>query len=377
MPVEYRSWVEISRQQIAANFRAVRAAVGPAAEIAAVVKADAYGHGALEVSRVLEAEGARWLAVTSVDEGAALRQSGITARILVMADCLPFAWPALVDYKLTPVVHGLEDLRALDAYAASRDVTVPYHLKIDTGMGRLGTLASASEIAAAVRDAGHLLLGGIMSHFASAADFSSTQTDRQERQFEELHTELTRMGIAPALRHVASTNAIAYGRRESFHNMVRPGHALYGYLSNARGPAPRKILEVKPALTWKAAVLTTKELPQGSLIGYGGIVTAMRPTRIAILAVGYADGLSHRLSNRGSVIAAGRLAPILGAISMDVTTIDVTDCPSIRAGDSVTLLGTEGDVTINAQQMARTAGTISYDILCGIRARVKRLYVYL
>jgi alanine racemase len=375
MSVEYRSWVEISKQQIAENFRAVRAVVGPGVETAAVVKADAYGHGALEISRRLVAEEARWLAVSSVDEGVALREAGIETRILVMADSLPYTRPALAGYNLTPVVHSLEDVRALDSFAAPRGIRLLYHLKIDTGMGRLGTLGGASEIASTVQAATHLELEGLMSHFASAADYTTAHADTQAGAFEDLCRALCLMGITTAYRHMASTNPIAYGRRTAWHNMVRPGHALYGYVSPARGQAPRRLLDVKPALTWKAAVLATKDVPEGALIGYGGMFRAPRPMRIAILAVGYADGLSHRLSNRGHVIAAGKLVPILGAVSMDLTTIDVTDCPAIRAGDSVTLLGTEGGVAINAQQMARNAGTISYDILCGIRARVKRVYV--
>jgi alanine racemase len=157
--------------------------------------------------------------------------------------------------------------------------------------------------------------------------------------------------------------------------MVRPGHALYGYVSPDRGEAPARVLEVRPALTWKARVIAVKNVPEGALIGYGGMFRAPHPLRIAVLAIGYADGLPHRLSNRGHVIAAGHLAPILGAVSMDLTTIDATDAPSLRAGDAVTLLGAEDGVSINAQEMARTAGTISYDILCGIRARLKRVYV--
>ena len=157
--------------------------------------------------------------------------------------------------------------------------------------------------------------------------------------------------------------------------MVRPGHALYGYVSQARGHAPPRILSVQPALAWKARILSIKQLPEGAPVGYGGMFHTARPARIAILAVGYADGLSHRLSNRGKVIAKGQLAPIVGAVSMDLTTIDVTNCPGLRQGDPVTLLGAEGEAALDAQQMARLAGTISYDILCGIRARVKRVYV--
>jgi alanine racemase len=373
--VAYRSWVEISRRQIAENYRAVRAAVGPGVEIVCVVKADAYGHGAVEVSRTLVAEGARWLAVSSAEEGVALRQAGIAARILVMADCQPFARPAVLEYNLTPVILSLDDLGAVESFAAKRGARLPYHLKVDTGMGRLGTLAGAQEIAAAVRAAGHLDLEGLMSHLASSADYSKAQTEQQNRAFVDLCGALAQEGIAPPFRHLSSTNAIAYGRRDAWYNMVRPGHLLYGYYSPARGPVPLRVLNVKPALTWKASVLEAKSVPEGALIGYGGMFRAPHPMRIGVLAVGYADGLSHRLSNRGHAIAAGKLVPILGAVSMDLTTIDLTDCPSIGPGDSVTLLGAEGDVSINAQQMARTAGTISYDILCGIRTRVTRVYV--
>lgn len=371
----YRSWVEISRAQIAQNYRSVREAVGPGVEIAAVVKADAYGHGAIEVSRVLEAEGAAWLAVSSVEEGVALREAGIRARILVMADSLPFTRPALVEYGLTPVVHSLEELPELDRFAAAHEAPLKFHLKIDSGMGRLGTRAAAPQIAAAVRAAAHLDLEGLMTHFASAADYTTARSDKQVRTFSRLSADLHALGVKPAYRHMSNTTAIAYGRREAWHNMVRPGHALYGYLSSVRGQAPPRVLEVAPALTWKARILAVKELPEGTLVGYGGMFRTARPTRIAILAVGYADGLSHRLSNRGHVIAGGKLVPILGAVSMDVATIDATDCPGLAPGGCVTLLGSEGGASINAQEMARMAGTISYDVLCGIRTRVKRVYV--
>jgi alanine racemase len=157
--------------------------------------------------------------------------------------------------------------------------------------------------------------------------------------------------------------------------MVRPGHAIYGYVSPARGHAPGKILNVKPALTWRATVLSVKDVAAGSLIGYGGMFRATKPMRVAVLAAGYADGVPHRLSNRGSVIVNRRLAPIIGAVSMDLTSIDVSEAPETRVGDAVTLLGSEGKVSIDAQQIARLAGTISYSVLCGIHARVKRIYV--
>jgi alanine racemase len=372
---ELRTWVEISRAQIARNYRAVCELVGPAVEVVAVVKADAYGHGAIEVARVLEAEGARWLAVSTVEEGVTLRQAGIRARILVMADNLPFTRQALLDWRLTPVIHSLSDLKELDHWLDARNAELPYHLKADTGMGRLGVLERAEEIAAAVLAARRLRLEGVMSHLASAADYGSPQTDQQIRRFNELLDSLGKAGIRPRFRHLASTIPIAYGRREAWYDMVRPGHALYGYVSPTRGPAPPRLLDVRPALSWKARVLSVKTVPAGWSIGYGGMFQAPRPMRIGIVAVGYADGLPHRLSNRGQVIAAGRAVPILGAVSMDLTTIDLSDCPEIRPGDAITLIGTEGQASQDAQQLARLAGTISYDVLCGIRARVKRVYV--
>jgi len=371
----HRSWVEISRSRLASNFHAVRRLVGPRTEVVCVVKADAYGHGAVEVSRVLTGEGAEWLAVSSVEEAVTLRDAGIGARILVMADCFPFSRPALVDYNLTPVVHSLDELAELNDYARSRGQRLRYHLKLDSGMGRLGTRSEAAEIAAAIRAAGWLELEGLMTHFASSADFTSTQTDHQVAEFTRAKNALAQAGIAPEYFHAASTNPIAFGRRDSWYNMVRPGHALYGYVSPGRGDAPHPQLLVEPALTWKARVLAVKEIPAGAPVGYGAMFRPTRPSRIAVLAVGYADGLSHRLSARGHVIACGQFAPIVGAISMDLTTIDATDIPALTAGTPVTLLGQEGDLSINAQQLARMAGTISYDLLCGIRTRVARVYV--
>ena len=372
----YRSWVEISLGQIAANYRAATAMAGDDVEVMPVVKADAYRHGAVAVSRTLCQEGARWLAVSNVEEGAALREAGLHCRILVMADFLPVERQALLEYKLTPVIHSLEDISAWDELLTTRGQSAPYHLKIDSGMGRLGTRAPADEIARTVQRSGKARLEGLMTHFASAANYNGSQTSEQMEYFQRLCVQLNAFGIAPPWIHLSSTIPLAYGRRAAWQRMVRPGHAIYGYVSPVSGSnAPPRLLDVKPALTWKAAVLAVKDVPAGALIGYGGIFRTPQPMRIAVLAAGYADGIPHRLGNRGRVIAGGKPAPILGAVSMDVTTIDATQCPALRAGDAVTLLGTEGNVTIDAQQIARSAGTISYSVLTGIHARVKRIYV--
>jgi len=359
-----RSWVEVSLRQIRANFRAVRALVGESVEVMPVVKADAYRHGAVAVSHALEAEGARWLAVSNVEEGCVLRQAGTQSRILVMADFLEDERDMLATNHLTPVIHSLEDLSA---------VRVPYHLKIDSGMNRLGTRAAPDEVARAVA-AAPAPLEGLMTHLASSGNYESKQTEEQLQRFEAVIEGLRRTGITPRYVHSSASTPIAYRRREAWGNLVRPGHAIYGYVSPARGAPPRG-LNVAPALTWKATVLEVKDVEAGAQIGYGGIHWAASPMRIAVLAAGYADGIPHRLGNRGQVIVKGKLAPVVGAVSMDLTTIDVTDCQDLKTGDAVMLLGSEGGVSINAQQMAKWAGTISYAVLCGIHARVKRVYI--
>jgi alanine racemase len=360
-----RTWLEVSLDRIALNYRQVRRIAGPGVELMPVVKADAYRHGATAVSQVLEHEGASWLAVSNVDEGKALREAGIRARILVMADRVdsdPRAWR---DARLTPVIHDLSDISHLAPGQA-------YHLKIDSGMGRLGTRASSSEILAHTRGTN---LEGLMTHFASSANFSSAQTQAQHDRFEHIRQSLDSAGIRPLWLHEASTNPLHFGQKHTWRNLVRPGYAIYGFVSRAAGKAPAELLDVAPALTWKATLLLVKEIEAGSPVGYGAQFVAPRPMRIGILGVGYADGLPHRLGNRGHVIAAGHLVPILGAVSMDVTTIDLTAAPHLKAGDAVTLLGSEGDVSLDARQMARQAGTIAYAILCGISTRVNRIYV--
>jgi len=367
--------MEVSRARIAANFRAVCEAVGPGVEVVPVVKADAYRHGAVEVSRVLEREGARWLAVSSVEEGVALRQAGITARILVMADFLAIERQALLEFDLTPAIHSLDDLVELERLAAKVCKQVRFHLKIDTGMGRLGTRARREAILAALEGTRYAQLEGLMTHFASAAVYTSDQTDRQIAAFDAVVAFLEAAGVRPRYQHLASTVSIAYPRRQAWRNMVRPGQAIYGYVSPVRGPAPKPILSVQPAMEWKAALIQVKQVPEGAEIGYGAMFRAPRPMRIGILAVGYADGFPHRLSGRGRVIIHGTYAPVLGAVSMDLTTVDVTAIADVRPGDTAILIGRQGTAQVDAQEIARLAGTISYAVLCGISARVKRVYL--
>jgi alanine racemase len=376
MTTRFRCWVEISLKQIADNFDAIRNVVTPAVEVMPVTKADACGHGAMEVARVLCARGAGWLAVSSTEEGVRLRDAGIIARILVMADFLPWERAAALEYELTPVIHRLADIGEWNQLNRERGRVGNYHLKIDSGMWRLGTRADAPEIASAVFSCSHARLEGLMTHFASAGDYSSSQTDEQTSYFLRLAADLAEHNVRPKYLHLSGTIPVAYGRTEAWQGMVRPGHAIYGYIATAGGPtAPERGLNVKPALSWKASILAVKDVPTGVPIGYRGTFRAPRPMRVAILAAGYADGIPHQLANRGMVIAGGKLTPMLGAIAMDLTTIDITHAPHLGAGDTVTLLGAEDNVSLDAQQIGQMAGTSSYSVLCGISARVKRVYV--
>jgi alanine racemase len=366
MTPQLRCWVEISLERLADNFRILQRAVGSNVELMPVVKADAYRHGAIQVSKTLTAEGARWLAVSSVDEGVSLRDSGIDTRILVMGGVLPWERRQLKAYGLTAALHDLAEIVAIPE--------VPYHLKVDSGMGRLGTLAPPEQIVEAVKAGGAERMEGLMTHFASSADFTSPQTDLQMERFSEVRNALATEGIVPRLMHLSSTNPIVLPRKGAWGNLVRPGLALYGYWSPGKGDAPKPFLEVRPVLTWKASIVLVKDVPRGSPIGYGAMYWAQRDLRVAVLGLGYADGLPHRLSNKGRVIAGGKPAPILGAVSMDLTTIDITHVPNLKAGDAVTIIGTEGETSQDARQVARMAGTITYSLLCGISARVRRVY---
>jgi alanine racemase len=335
-----RCWVEVSLDRIAANFRAIHEAA-PGVTIMPVVKANAYGHGMIPVATALAAEGASWFAVSSFEEGVELREAGIRARILVMADT---GFDSRAHAGLTPVIHSLDEIP-----------DTPYHLKVDTGMRRLGAVATPEEIARRVRGTP---LEGLMTHFASSADLVSPQTEAQLRAFRDV---LEALDSRPDWIHAASSNPLHFGMRDAWFNLVRPGLSLYGYVSRPRGAAPSRLLNVRPTLEWKAKVLAVKDVAAGERIGYGGTYTAPRAMRIAVLGVGYADGLSRRLSNK---------ARFTGAISMDVSTIDISEFPNVRPGDEVVLLGEHYD----ARDMARDAGVIAYSILAGIGARVKRIY---
>lgn len=370
---EARTWAEVSLAQIAANWRELRRAAA-GAEVAAVVKANAYGHGAVPVARRLAQEGCAWFAVSNTAEGAELRRAGVEARILVMGGFAPFEIDAFFEHRLTPAVHSIADLLVLEQRAAALGLRLPVHMKLDTGMGRLGTREDVAELARAVASLRRLEVEGVMSHLASASDFESPQTARQLEAFERALEAMRVCGLRPRLAHIGSSAAVCYGMHRALHQMVRAGLALYGYVPEARGAVPAIQVNVRPALVWKARVVAVKEIAEGEPVGYNARWRAPRRSLVAVVAAGYADGVPNTLAGRGRVIAGGVLAPIVGAVSMDVISIDVTACPPLAPGDPVTLIGSEGPARHDAADFAREAGVIPYVILCGLGNRVVRVH---
>jgi len=357
---------EISLPALRHNLLEVVRRAGPSA-ILAVVKANAYGHGAVPVSRALLAAGAQRLGVATVIEGVELREAGITAPILVMSGGFAGELPALLEYRLTPVLPSLETVMVLAQHVAGRAASLPVHLKIDTGMGRLGLSAREVEV---LLDGGwpsSLRLEGVMSHLASADDRDATATEEQLVQFRTLLEIVKRAGIVP-IAHIAGSAGILRFPASHF-DMVRPGLMLYGYT-----PGAMKVNTLRPVLTWKTYVVQVKRIAPGQAVSYGGSFIARRPTTAAVLAIGYADGYSRGLSNQGRVLINGGIAPVIGRVCMDLTMVDVTELPSVKADDEVVLLGRQGSTSITADDLADQLGTISYEILTGIGPRVRRVY---
>jgi len=374
------TWAEVSLQALRRNFRVVQEHVGSGASVCAVVKADAYGHGAIECSRALEAEGAQWLGVTSLDEAIPLRDAGIQARILLMTGFWRGEEEEIVRSRLTPTVWEPWHLESLERAAAVLGIhSQPVHLKIDSGMGRLGArLQALPPFLSALKSSPHLVLEGVSTHLASSEVLDAPSVQEQLGEFSEARQYLEHQGLPATLVHVANTSAVI-SRKETWNNMVRPGIALYGYYLPFQR-AGREVsgsgwkLPVKPILTWKTRILSLREAGANQALGYGGTYVTKAPARIAVLPVGYADGLNRQLSSRGRVILREHFAPIVGRISMDLTLVDVTGIPGVAVGDEVILLGSSDSLTVDAQEHAEIANTVPYEILCAISKRVPRRY---
>lgn len=357
-----------------ANFHSVRRFVGEDINYLAVVKADAYGHGAVQCAKLLEAAGIDWFGVAIPAEGIELRKHGITKRIL----CLGGFWPGqeemMLDHGLTPVIYRSDQIEAYNRAARSRGSVAEVHVKVDTGMGRIGF--REEELDGLIRDFGKcesLHLEGLMTHFAAADDPAEDEfTDLQTDRFEKAAGAFETAGFKLVFKDLANSPAsIAHPSARG--NMVRLGGVLYGLCDDVLPPnidLPR----IEPVLSLYSSVAHIKEIPEGESLGYGRTFVTGRNSRIAIIPIGYQDGYARSLSNRSRVIIAGRFAPVVGRVSMDWTLVDVTDVPDAETGSKVVLIGSDGENRIKAEELARLTGTISYEITCGINRRVERVY---
>jgi alanine racemase len=373
-----RTWAEIDLDALRHNVRAVRRLVGADTKILATVKADAYGHGYERISRTMVEEGVDFLGVANVVEAlqvqATLDHEPHRVRIMTLGANLVGEMDAVIANGFVPLVCSWEEAAAYEAKAAEVGTTLDVHVKVDTGMGRIGLwhetcLAEIERIARLP----HLRVEGIATHFPSADEEDQAFSHRQLETFNRILAALEARGISVALRHAANSSAIAH-LPESRFNMVRPGLLLYGHYPSAH-LAREHPLGVQPVLALKTRVVFIKEVAPGRTIGYGRTFTAAKPMRVATLAIGYGDGYSRQLSNRGEVLVRGRRARILGTVTMDQTMVDVTGVPEARVGDEAVLIGRQGDEAITVAELAERMGTIPYIVTCSISKRVIRRYV--
>jgi alanine racemase len=375
LPVTRPVWAEIDLRAIAHNLQAMKQVTSPATEIMAVVKANAYGHGILEVSRVALTNGAKWLGVAILDEALLLRQHEIKAPILVLGYTGIEQAETVVRAGVTQAVYTFSQAKALSAAAVKLGLLAVIHLKIDTGMGRLGFLPSAATLATIekIADLPGLVIGGIFTHFAAADAPDKTYTREQFRQFQALIQELEWKGIKPPLKHAANSAAFL-DLPETHLDLVRLGIVLYGLY-----PSPevrQDLLCLQPAMTVKARVSFVKELPAGWNVSYGRTYTTAGPTAIATIPMGYADGYSRLFSNRGEVLIRGIRVPVVGRVCMDQFMVDVSAQFPVVLGDEVVIFGRQNGSVLTVEELAAKIGTINYELICMISERVPRIYIW-
>ncbi len=365
---------EIDLDALRFNLNQLRGLTKGKADILAVVKANAYGHGAVEIAKELESAGAKIFGVATTEEGIELRRSGVSLPTLILAGSYPEEFEKVIENNLSPVVFDLEMARALDAQAKKTGQRISVHLKVDTGMNRLGIPWRNWEPALNVlQSLGNLQVEGLMSHFSVAESERPDDrafTEEQRQRFQACLDSARKMGMQPHYIHLANSAATALGERARF-NLVRPGLMLYGLHP---APALRRRISLRPVLRWKTAILSLKRVPAGDPVSYGRTYSCRKESLIAILPVGYADGYNRRLSNRGEVLVRGKRAKIAGIVCMDLTMVDVSEISGVQVNDEVVLLGRQEAEEISADEMAGWMETIPYEVLCAIGKRVPRIY---
>lgn len=371
---EHLIWAEIDLDAIAHNLRFLRKKARPPASLMAVIKANAYGHGAKEVARTALANGASSLAVARVEEGIELRNAGLAAPILILGPFLPCHIRAILRYRLTPTLFDMGSAVSLSEAASGANRKIPVHLKFDTGMGRLGfygeNQVNPAPLVRQLAQLSGLRIHGIYTHFATADEKDTSYTRMQLESFRHILARLEEKKLRPPIAHSANSAGILF-HPESHLDLVRCGIALYGIQPSQELP-PTPFL--RPALSLKSRILQLKKIPADTSISYGRTWTAPAPSLCATIACGYGDGFPRILSNRADVLVRGVRVPVRGRVCMDLTMLDVSAVPEVRVGDKVTLLGKDGEEEITAQELAGLAQTIPYEIVTGIVGRVPRVF---
>ena len=369
-----RAWVEVSEAAISANAAALCRHLAPGASLMAVVKADGYGHGAVPVARAAAAGGASCFGVATLQEGVELRQAGIEHPVLVLGNLTqPEELRTCLHWQLMPTLSGMREALLCQNLASGSGRQLPVHLKLDTGMARLGApWAEGPRLVEAIAGLESVPLAGVYSHLADAdapGDGEDPLTRTQRQRFEEVLSALSQQGLDPGCRHLA--NSAGTLRSHALHyDLVRVGLALYGHRPAAHLGTE---LELQPAMRVRARVSLIREVPAGVGVSYGHRFITSRPSRLAVVGIGYADGVPRLLSNRLQVLFRGRPVPQVGAITMDQLVLDATDAPELEAGSIVTLLGDDGAARIDPQAWSEPCGTIPWEILCGFKHRLPRL----
>lgn len=362
---------EVNLSNVAYNIQSFRHHIPSPTRLMAVVKAEGYGHGAAEVARAALAAGADWLAVALVEEGIRLRQEGLAAPILILGYLPPEAMPATIHYRLTPAITDLSTFHLFESEARRQRRKVGIHLKVDTGMGRLGPeIEGSHDLLGRALSSPYLELEGVFTHFASADEEDKAFTYGQLDKFKQI-VDTIRKDKPQIIAHCANS-AAAIEVPESYLDMVRIGISLYGYYPSAQ---VKPLLSLKPVMSLHTAIAFIKEVPRGTPISYGRTFVTTTASRIATLPIGYADGLMRTLSGKTHFLIQGVRVPQVGRICMDYCMADVTALPEVTVGEPVVILGSQGQETISADELANLAGTISYEVLCAISARVPRHYL--
>ena len=369
------TWAEIDLDALAANFHIVKDRVGRDVNVMAIVKANAYGHGAVACARRLESEGADWFGVALPEEGVELRNAGIAKPILCLAGFWKGQATLCLEQKLVPVVYRIDVIEEFDRAARESRVVADVHVKIDTGMGRLGVrFDEVSDFIDALQKFQNIRVDGLMTHFAAADEPScGPLTKDQIQRFENAVAAFREHGLIPTYHHLANS-AASFAEPASWGNMVRPGGVLYGLWRDILAPSDQEE-GLRSVMSLHSRIAQLKWVPQGETVGYGCTFEASRKTLVATVPIGYDDGYMRALSNRGHAIIRGVHATVIGRISMDLTLIDVTNVPGVQLDDEVILMGHHAGLSVTAEDLAKTAGTLSYEVTCGIGERVPRIYI--